>query len=219
MTEKLLKAYKKLYSGVVYDALHQDMKYKHEFVLETEIKSLFNLKEPVVGYAFTCKGRKIRNSKQIDDNVRLEAFSRVEKDNVMIYETQDKTVAHFGDITARIVQKRGCVGVIIPGYTRDIELIERIGLPVFCYGTNPIDAYGKWQITEYKIPIKIGDVTINQSDIIFADGSGILVIRNTDKLRVLELAEKRLKNENRMRDVLKRNKINLDRMYGDIGRW
>jgi regulator of RNase E activity RraA len=134
----------------------------------------------------------------------------------MVYETNNNTVAHFGDITARIVKKNGCIGVVLPGYTRDARLIN---LPIFCYGTLPIDAYGKWQLTEYRAAIKIKNVKIYPKDIIFADESGILVIPYNDKLHILKHAERRLKQENKMRKIIKNKKFNINKMYKDIGRW
>lgn len=221
----LKERYEKLYSGIVYDAMCFDIKYPQPFVLNEKIKPVWKLPHNKVlfGHAFTCKGQLVFDEKGINDTVRIEMFKYFTEGCIQVIDTgRDDTVAHFGDISGKIAKKFGCSGAVIDGNTRDIKYIEEDQFLLFCRNIQPVDAYGKWQIIEYQTTVLMsginGEVAVSPNDYIFGDPDGVIVIPEHLGEKVCELAEIRLKKENKVRQQLKETS-DMQKMYDEIGRW
>lgn len=218
-----MKIFQDLYSGIVYDAIKFDIKYEKPFVLRKEIKRGWSFNNVLFGPAFTCKGEKILNEKQIQDNVRIEMIKKFYKGCVQVISSGGyRDVAQYGDISGKVARKNGAIGAVVDAPIRDIKIIEKDGFPVFCDGFQPIDAYGKWQIVEYEVPIVIdgidGDVVINPADYIFGDADGVLVIPSIIINKIERFAIKRLQREEQVRKEIK-SVDDIMELYERIGRW
>lgn len=221
--EELAQEYQKLYCGVVYDALTFDLKVKRPFLLNKRIKPAWDFKDVLFGPAFTCRGGRVLDESHIDDTVRLKMFQSFYSGCVQVISSGGyRDVAEFGDISGKIARKFGAVGAIVDAPTRDIKLIQKDGFHLFCDGVQPTDAYGKWQITEYEVPIVIqgihGDVLIKPGDYIFGDPDGVIVIPKGMVEEVLELAAARLERENLVRQEI-HNTNDILELNNKVGRW
>lgn len=215
----------KLYLGVVYDALRFDVKIDRTFVVHRDIKPTYALKpsEVLFGPAFTCTGARVLEPEHIDDTVRIKMFREFRPGCVQVIDCGgDDTVAHFGDISGKLARKFGSVGAVIDGYTRDARIIEEDRFPVFCKGTQPTDAYGRWQIVAFQqtvyLPGPEGAVRVRPGDFLFGDPDGVLVIPHELGERVCELAEARVTRENQVRRELVAAD-DIQALYDKIGRW
>lgn len=215
----------RLYLGVVYDALRFDLNASRPFVAHRAIKPVNPLSrgEVLFGHAFTCRGERVLDPAHIDDEVRIRMFKDFSPGCVQVIDTgEDDTVAHFGDISGKLARKFGARGAVIDGYTRDARIIEADHFPVFCRGTQPTDAYGRWQIVEYQVPVRLqgpdGPVTVNPGDYIFGDPDGIIVIPMNDIFQVVECAERRVAREDEVRRELLAS-ADIQALYDRIGRW
>jgi len=204
-----------MYSGIIYDTLKFDLAVDN-FVLDSGIKPIFPTS--ICGPAFTCQGEFVRRKEDIDDLIRIKMFKDMRPGQIQVISSGDyKQVAQFGDISAKIAAKHGAIGAVLDGPIRDKRLITELGFPVFCDGFMPIDAYGSWQITKYQVPIYIGKVLINPGDFLFCDDDGVLVIPKNLFEKVMNLANKRLEKENKIREEI--NKTDIINIYNDLGRW
>ena len=217
--------YSRLYAGVIYDALRFDVRHAEPFVVDAAIKSVWRLprSQAVCGPAFTCKGQRVLDVKHVDDTVRIKMFRHFVAGCVQVIDTGgDTSVAHFGDISGKITRKFGAVGAVIDGMTRDARILEADSFPVFCRGAQPIDAFGRWQITAYQERIVLagieGPVDVAPGDYIFADHDGVLVIPKGLTSDVLGLAEGRYERENNVRRELAATE-DIQALYDRIGRW
>ena len=140
----------------------------------------------------------------------------------MISSGDYREVAEFGDISGKIARKFGAVGAVVDAPTRDVKLIEEDGFKLFSAGVQCTDAYGKWQITEFEVPIVMpgihGLVEIRPGDYIFGDPDGVLVIRKEIVMDVLALAEQRLISENKVRTEIYKTD-DIQELYDRVGRW
>lgn len=187
---ELVERFKKLYSGVVCDAMQFDMGIKPGWI---DVHRVTPPDVPLVGPVFTCRGKKVTRKNKINDDIRLEMLAHIPPGSVILIDGRDTPgVAHFGDISATLAIKAGAVGVVIDGNTRDVDTIWDMDFPVFCRGTNPHDAYGKWQIVEYRV----------SASWLFADADGAIFIPSGTVGQVCELAEERAKRENEIRAAL-----------------
>ena len=214
---------KALYAGVVYDTLAFDLMYKKSFMLRKEVKPSYYFTDVLFGPAFTCKGERVLDESHIDDTVRLKMFQKFYKGCVQVISSGGfREVAQFGDISGKIARKFGAVGAVIDAPTRDVKLIEEDGFRLFSDGVQCTDAYGKWQITEYEVPIIIpgihGDVEISPGDYVFGDTDGVIIIPQNLVVDVIEGAEKRLEKENLVRKEIY-NTNDILELNNRVGRW
>jgi 4-hydroxy-4-methyl-2-oxoglutarate aldolase len=113
-------------------------------------------------------------------------------------------------------------GRVVDGYVRDSALLKRDGFPVYCRGTQPIDAYGRWQIVDYQVDVFLhgtdGLVRVRPNDYIFADSDGVIVIPGELGDEVCRLATERMARENRIRENLSGYE-DIQRLHDELGRW
>lgn len=223
--ENLRQRFEKLYSGVIYDAMHHDIAYPKPFVVDRAIKPGWKLQKGQVlfGHAFTCKGQRVLHERDIDETVRLGMFREFTNGCVQVIDTNgDDTAAHFGDISGKIARKFGCRGAVVDGNTRDARLLEEDQFLIFCRGIQPIDAYGKWQIVEYQTNVFLsgiqGKVVVSPNDYVYGDSDGVLVIPSLLVEEVCTLAEERLVKEDLVREKL-RDYSDIQKLNDEIGSW
>jgi 4-hydroxy-4-methyl-2-oxoglutarate aldolase len=221
----LRERYERLYSGVIYDALCFDLGHRRPFVVDHAIKPVWSMTSQRVlfGPAVTCKGERVRDAAHLDDTVRLRMFEAFTPGCVQVIDTDgDRSVAHFGDISGKLARRAGAVGAVIDGFTRDARILEDDRFPVFCRGTQPIDAFGRWQIVDYQVPIGLGGiegrVPVNPGDYVFGDPDGVLVIPQDLAERVCTRAEERQTREDEVRRRLCASD-DVFALYQEIGRW
>jgi regulator of RNase E activity RraA len=82
--------------------------------------------------------------------------------------------AQFGEVTATIHQKLGCVGHITSGCPRDLDEVKALGFPMF--GLNPCVSHAYVRLVDYAKPVTVGGVTIRPGDLIHADKHGACII-------------------------------------------
>lgn len=82
--------------------------------------------------------------------------------------------AQFGEVTATIHNKLGCVGHITSGCPRDLDEVRELGFQLF--GLNPCVSHAYVRLVEFDTPVLIGGVEINCGDLIHADKHGVCLI-------------------------------------------
>jgi 4-hydroxy-4-methyl-2-oxoglutarate aldolase len=105
----------------------------------------------------------------------------------------------WGELLSTAARYRGCRGVIIDGYTRDIRAIKSMGFPVFCRGVHPADSLGRIDVTAHDVPIECGGVAVNPGDLVLADDDGVVIIPFAAAEQTLALAEEKVNGENLVR--------------------
>lgn len=98
-------------------------------------------------------------------------------------------VSCWGGLLSLGCTQRGIAGVIADGACRDVAEAEELGLPVFARGVSPRTARGRLRQRATGVPVVVGDVTVNDGDLVIADGSGVVfvpAVRADDVLRAAE---------------------------------
>lgn len=219
----LKERYEKLYGGVIYDTMHHDIKYSQPYVLDQSIKPAWKMNKPLFGHAFTCTGHMEYHEKDIDDTMRIKMLSKMSPGCIQIMDTNSNyNFALYGDISGKLAKKFGCIGAVIDGNTRDLDILERDRFPIFCRGSQPDDAYGVWGIKAYQTTISMagihGRVSIEPNDYIFGDSDGVIVIPQHLADLVCKLAEERAYKENLIRKKID-NTDDIQKLYDEFGRW
>jgi 4-hydroxy-4-methyl-2-oxoglutarate aldolase len=135
----------------------------------------------------------------------LTMFGEVPAHHVVVYQTHDEacTAAHLGELSAISLRARGCVGAVIDGGCRDIDLILAEDFPVFCRYTTPADAVPRWQIERWNAPVTIGHVRVEPADYVVADRDGIVVIPARLLDETITRAEALVSTENEIRKAVR----------------
>jgi regulator of RNase E activity RraA len=87
-----------------------------------------------------------------------------------------RTFALAGGFSSTDLQKRGFAAMVLGGAIRDAHVVKSLDMPVWATNFTPVDTQGNYQVAEAGTWCRIGNVTINTGDWIFADESGVLVV-------------------------------------------
>ena len=143
----------------------------------------------VCGIAFTvsgCQSLDIRN--EMEERARM--LEAIRAGNVVVWETGRDTVsAQWGEMMTRVSKKQGCRGAVVDGGVRDTNKVLAQDFPVFCRYRSSNGMLGRFRITGWQIPVRIGEVTVFPGDVIFGDIDGVLVIPRRLAYDVLLRAE------------------------------
>ena len=192
MTE-ISERYRKLYAGLLYDVL-EHLGYPNQ-VLAHEIAPL----QPdmkLAGPAFTVKGLP---TTERDESRRFRRLHAVKEMTRPCVEVRDRGtpfhVSIYGELSATTARAHGCVGALIDGGTRDSSKLISMDFPVFARFRTPIEAFGRWAMADYQVPVLLSGelvdtVQINPGDFIFADYDGVISVPQHLTAQVLEECER-----------------------------
>lgn len=184
-----------LSSSILSDIL-DDLSYPNQV-----IKNLSpNLKTAkILGRAKTLKLRFLTDGEDFKGIYNaLESYNTIVPNDIIVVENEASEHAYFGELNANLAIRSGASGVIIGGKTRDSAEVYKMGLPVFSAGYSCQDVRKRATLDSYNKTIKLHNVSISPSDLIFGDNDGIVVIPKHIEQKVLDEVFSRTKCERRM---------------------
>lgn len=116
----------------------------------------------------------------------LQSYNFVRSGDVIVVENAVPDRAYFGDLNCHLAMRAGAVGVVVDGFTRDVEQVRSMGLPVYATGAWGNDIKYEGTTASYNMPVKVGNITAMNDDIVFADSEGVLIIPQSKWAEVLE---------------------------------
>lgn len=137
--------------------------------LDTGIKPLFRA-APVIGTAVTVKTVP-------DDNLApYLALGILQPGDVLLISTGDWTgSAVIGDLIVGYFRNAGVVAVVTDGAVRDVEGLEKVGVPVYARGLTASSPQ-KNGPGEIGGEISIGGVLVRSGDLVVADRDGVVIL-------------------------------------------
>ena len=193
-----LKILSKTISSCLLSDICKEHKIKH--FLSSKIKSMNG--GTFLGFAKTLK-LKALSQKEKDPKLShwegifdaLGSYEFVNPGDVIVVSSDVKDKAYFGDLNAHFAYRNGAVGVVVDGFTRDVDRVTQIGLPLFAQGRMPDDIRYEGTLEEMNKPIFINDIMIKNNDLIFGDSDGVVCIPFEKWNFILEETKKALKKE------------------------
>jgi len=154
---------------------------RHVGFLPHTIRSLTPEIGPIVGYAVTAQTRAIP---PLPEEPRVELLgdyfryvASVPGPKIAVGEDVDDPPglgAQFGEVTATIHQKLGCVGHVTSGCPRDLDEVGGLGFALF--GLNPCVSHAYVRLVDFGKPVNIAGVTIAPGDLLHADKHGVCIV-------------------------------------------
>jgi 4-hydroxy-4-methyl-2-oxoglutarate aldolase len=146
-------------------------------------------KTRLAGTAFTVEVR-------AGDNLMIHAAMQLAKpgDVLIIDGKGDTTCALMGTIMMNACVQLGITGVVIDAAVRDSEEIVEMGFPVYSVGTNP-NGPTKFVPGRINHPVSVGGVTVHPGDLVIGDADGVTIIEREKAPFMLELAAKKVADE------------------------
>ena len=198
--EDACRRYSMIYTGAIADVL-DEMGYRNQ-CLPASIQGL-SMDSKLAGVAMTVEGQATSSMDPEEIYIPvLRMLGDLQPGDVIVEQPNDSVTAHIGELSSEAAQFRGARGAVIDGGARDIEYILKLGFPVFCRYRTPCDIVGRWRLSTYGQPIKIGEVTIRRRDFIVGDKDGVLVVPREIAGEVLNRAEEVVHTENQVRKAI-----------------
>jgi len=193
---KLMK--EKLYTPVVGDILDV-LGYNHQFMPQY-IRPLKNDMK-VAGKACTVLEYDVFDVQEKPFGLLTEALDQLEKNEIFVA-TGGHNSAIWGEILTATAKKRGSVGAVVDGWHRDTPQVLSQNWPVFSKGCWAQDSSIRTSVVDFRCTIEIGQVTINDGDLIFGDVDGVLVIPKEISEEVIQKALAKAAGEKKVRKAI-----------------
>lgn len=192
-TEQICERYRRLYGALIFDVLDH-MGYPNQAASHQLEPLSPDMK--LAGPAFTVKGT---SSTVKDESKRYKRLAMIKQMTFPCIEVRDAgtpfNVALYGELSATSARAHGAVGALVDGGTRDCQYLIQMGFPVFSRYRNPVEAFGRWMMLDYQVPVRIHgelseSVIVHPGDFIFGDLDGVMVIPRDLTITVLEECER-----------------------------
>jgi regulator of RNase E activity RraA len=187
---------------------------RHGYLQQTLPADLVPLRPGMrlAGPAYTVLGRP-HPGHDYDTSIRLilEMLGSVRAGSVAVYQTNDRSCAHLGELSVTSLASRGCVGAVIDGGARDIDYMLREDFPVFSRYVTPQDCVPRWELLGHgDVSIVVGGVQVSPGDWIVGDRDGLVVVPAAVVEDVLGEAEKKVATESEIRDAVREGALPLE---------
>lgn len=128
----------------------------------------------------------------------LEALDALAAGEVYVVDGGAVPYSLWGELMSTRAGKLGAAGAVINGYHRDTAGILALDFPTFSHGSYAQDMNGRGYVADYRVPIRIGQVSIAPGDVIFGDEDGVLVIPAGALEEAIGLALEKVRGENQV---------------------
>jgi RraA family protein len=123
-----------------------------------------------------------------DNKALHQALDKVRPGEVIVINGHgDANRALMGELIAERARSKGCVGMVIDGAARDIDVLEEIGFGVWARAANPAGPY-KDGPGKIDVPVAIGGVVCSPGDLVVADDDGVIVVPAAEAFTTLTAA-------------------------------
>ncbi len=174
--DQLINQIKSTSVSMVFDALIK-LGYKADKVFMSGIRPIVDLETVMVGIARTMKFEISKELPTRDDLLLgRRGIDGTMPGEVLVQDGSGYMLAFFGGIVGRACKRRGVVGAVVDGGTRDVLELKAMGLPVFAKGATPVGGSLYFRPVAINSRVNCGGVQVDPGDMIVADGDGVVVV-------------------------------------------
>ena len=137
-------------------------------------------------------------------HILTEAIAEAGAEDVMVVSNGGRTdVSSWGGIVTVGAALRSVRGVVTDGACRDVAQARELGFPVFARAQVPVTARGRLRQKSAGAPIRLGEVTVEQGDVVLADEGGVVVVPRGRAVEVLAEAGRLHAREERIEEEVR----------------
>lgn len=191
-----------LYSAVISDIL-DSLGYRNQ-TLDPSIRPI-SQDMVLVGRAKTVQVADVHRAPKEPYKKQMEVLDGIQPGEVFVGDVGgSKRSAFFGELMSLATKVAGGRGAIVDGLVRDAKKIMELDFPIFVKGFRPSDSFGRNEVIDYDISIKIGGVEIHPGDLVFGDIDGVVVVPKDLEEGVIQKALEKVNGENLVRDEIRK---------------
>jgi len=124
----------------------------------------------LAGVALTC------DCGPVDNLAFMAALAGSRPGDVFVVATGGYTgTAVTGDLLIGVAKNRGAAGFVTDGLVRDLDDLEKVGLPVFAMGATPNSPQRRGP-GSVGLPVVCGGVPVATGDVVVGDRDGVVVV-------------------------------------------
>jgi regulator of RNase E activity RraA len=116
----------------------------------------------------------------------------------------------WGGLLALSAKLKGISGVVIDGASRDIDEARELEFPVYARGAVPMTARGRVVQESFNQEIQFAGVQCRPSDLVIADGSGVVIIPKEREAEAVAAAETIYAKEQEMAEGIRKGHSSLE---------
>jgi 4-hydroxy-4-methyl-2-oxoglutarate aldolase len=95
--------------------------------------------------------------------------------------------------------KKGVVGCVIDGATRDVPAYKKMDFPVYAKGVVQVSVRNRTGFAGYNIPVQFCGVTVHPGDLVVADEDGVVFVPQAHIAEALRYARRAVEVEERIK--------------------
>ncbi len=194
--KEICDRYEHIFTAAVNDALRE-----RKLLRQTLPNNLIPLRENMraAGFAFTIKGAKNLTMKN-EMAERAKMLDDIAENSFVVWDTSlDLESAHWGECMTMAAQRKHCRGAVVDGGVRDTDQVLKLGFPLWIKYRSSNGMLGRFRISSWQTPIRMGEVIVNPGDLIFADIDGALCVPRALCVPILERAEEIANGESELK--------------------
>ena len=130
--------------------------------------------------------------------------------------TDEMNCCVWGELCSEVAAKRGSNGIVVDGFSRDVEDIRKLGFPVYCRGRHMSDMLYHRMIAGVNEPVICSGVAVWPGDLILGSEDGVVVVPTAIIDEVIEEAFVKSQTESTVRRAL-RNGMSASDAYKKYG--
>lgn len=131
------------------------------------------------------------------------ALDDLKTDEIYIATGSCLDYALWGGLMSTRATHLRAAGAILNGFIRDTDEIRKLGFPAFSRGAYAQDQGVRGKVIDYRVPISIEGVRIENGDLIFADDEGVLVIPKPVEQQAISDALEKVSTENEVAQAIR----------------
>ncbi|RKF17933.1 RraA family protein [Alginatibacterium sediminis] len=207
-------AKEKLFVALVGDILDK-LGYQHQF-LSPKLKPMRNDMR-IIGRAMTVLEADFYGDFTAHSEISEQPFGRMfealddlKQDEVYICSGSSHRYALWGGLMSTRAMHCGAAGAVLHGFHRDSNEIEKLGFPVASIGSYAQDQGVRGKVLDWRIPIEVDGVRVNNGDIIFGDRDGILIVPKAVEIEAFQGAFEKAATESLVLKALQQGMTTVD---------
>ncbi len=203
LIEQMVERYQRLYTAAINDIFQERDLHQQWLGPDIKCRTKDLVSEVVAGFAFTVQWAFNPLPAQKTQRAAKMVSSYPDGSIIVVDTGADQISGFWGELATTVCMRNGVRGAVINGGAKDTGIVKKMGFPIFCRFTSPVDGFHRSHLLDWQIPIWFNGILIRPGDFIVGDSDGVLAIPQELAEEVLLEAEKRAGSETDTRKLLK----------------